>query len=542
MARQRLFFLGHDGNRVRGRSAARGQGNRRPLNRWAALRLEPLEDRRMLSAAPSNQQAVQLFDASPALFAKNEGQVADASVRYAFQGSGANVLLTDAGPVFQVFQAPANSAIPSGGSGAASVGTSPANPAGSSATSTPSEQFSVNFLGANAVEPVGLDQAPTVLNYCIGDRSQWHIGVPTYQQVAYDGLYPGIDLVTWGQRESLKYEFHVAPGADWSQIRIHYDGIKGLSVDAQGVLHVHTVLGDLTDAAPFIYQEVGGRQAPVAGRFQLLDADTYTFTISGPYDAGQDLVIDPKLSWSTYLGGSSNDGATGVAADSLGNTLMTGWTSSADFSGANNTYYNGGQFGEDAFVAKVNDEGTLVWVTYLGGSNMDYGTGIAVDSGGNALVTGYTDSTDFVSANNTIDGTPINWDVFVAEVSSGGGVQWATYMGGGSNDQGFAVAVDRAGNALVTGVTNSSNVPFSGADNSYHGGQSYGDAFVAKVSNAGTQTWATYLGGSGYDQGFGIAVNTAGHILVAGTTNSTGFPSTDSSGHGQAVSASAAGR
>ena len=105
-----------------------------------------------------------------------------------------------------------------------------------------------------------------------GLQSQWHTGVPTYQKVAYENLYAGIDLQTWGRRDSLKYEFHVAPGADYTQIRVQYDGIQNLSIDAAGVLHVKTTLGELTDDAPVIYQEIGGQQVAVAGQFQLLDA------------------------------------------------------------------------------------------------------------------------------------------------------------------------------------------------------------------------------------------------------------------------------
>ena len=143
-------------------------------------------------------------------------------------------------------------------------------------------------------------------------------------KVAYQNLYPGIDLVTWGQTDSLKYEFDAAPGADWSGVRIHYNGIEGLYVDAQGVLHVQTALGELTDAAPVIYQQIGGRQVPVSGKFRLIDADTYAFTITGPYDPSRELVIDPNLSWSTYVGGSLNNLSYGIAVNSAGNSLVTG--------------------------------------------------------------------------------------------------------------------------------------------------------------------------------------------------------------------------
>jgi hypothetical protein len=488
----------------------------------------------LLSAAADNP-TIQLFDASPALFAENQGQLAEPTVRYIYQGDGANVAMTDAGPVFQVFQQPATTT-PSASSGPAqpawppgltgTVGADPLAPAATPAFQ--SETFSVNFPGANLVAPTGTDQAATVYNYLVGDQSQWHSNVPTYQKVAYDGLYAGIDLVTWGQRDSLKYEFHVAPGADYQQIRIHYDGIQGLSVDAKGVLHIQTALGELTDDTPFIYQQIGGRQVAVAGQFKLLDADTYTFTINGSYDPTRELVVDPDLAWSTYMGGSDGAAGEGIAVDSAGNALVAGNTNSADFSGANNSYH-GGAF--DTFVAKVSGAGDLVWATYLGGSGIDMGYGIAVDSDGNTLVTGLTDSTDFSGANNGNPGGAS--EAFVAKVSGAGALVWATYIGGsggGPGTVGNGIAVDSAGNTLVTGYTGLSHL--SGANNTFKGG--YGDynAFVAKISSAGALAWATYLGGSVADIGNGIAVDSAGSALVTGYTESTDFSGAINSFHG----------
>ena len=168
-----------------------------------------MEDRRLLSASPT----IQLFNASPALFVENLGQIADESVGYAFQGSGANVLMTDAGPVFQVFQ-PDPAQGPAGGVQPGD----PSDPIGGltepGSFATRAVQFSATFDGAHSVAPVGLDQARTVYNYYVGDQSNWRSGVPTFQKIGYLGLYDGIDLYTWGRRDSLKYEFHCAPGAD----------------------------------------------------------------------------------------------------------------------------------------------------------------------------------------------------------------------------------------------------------------------------------------------------------------------------------------
>jgi hypothetical protein len=303
---------------------------------------QSLEDRCLLTAAP---QAVELFNVSPALFVENLGQWSDPAVRYAFQGSGANVLHTQTGPVIQLFQRE-----DSGQTGPSSPPNDPFHPLAE--TEPPvvhSTQFSVYFVGANVVEPVGMDKAETAYNYFVGDQSNWRSAVPTFQKVGYLGLYDGIDLYTWGRRDSLKYEFHVAPGADYREIQVQYQGIEGLSLDRLGNLHVQTSLGELVDDAPCVYQEIGGRQIDVPARFELVDAQSCRFVLTGDYDPTKELVIDPDLAWATFLGGSGGDSGQGIAVDGDGNALATGWTLSSDFAGANNSYH----VSNDAFVAKI---------------------------------------------------------------------------------------------------------------------------------------------------------------------------------------------
>jgi hypothetical protein len=238
-----------------------------------------------------------------------------------------------------------------------------------------------------------------------------------------------------------------------------------------------------------------------------------------PLEDRQLLSVNPNVLWADYLGGSSVDYGFSVAIDPAGNALVTGQTS-AGFTGVSGNH--GGV--SDAFVAKFDGNGSLVWVTYLGGSGGDSGRGIAVDGAGNALVTGQTSSTDFAGpngslANGSLQGTN---DAFVAKVNSDGTLAWATYLGGSSGDSGTGIAFDPNGNAMVTGSTTSAD--FAGATGN-HGGN---DAFVAKVWSDGTQpdgtvAWATYLGGSGSDVANGIAVDTNGNALVAGQTMSTDF-------------------
>ncbi len=530
------------------------------------LCVELLEDRRLLAVS---SPTIELFSTSPATFVENQGQWEDESVRYAFFGDGANVLHTDSGPVFQLFQREEvdSAADTQGWLGQSEAvpqdpwATSPTGASLRSATSHPADntitqttQFSVHFDGANLVEPVGLDRAETYYNYFIGDESNWQSNVPSFGTVGYPELYDGIDLLTWGRRDSLKYEFHVAPGADYQQISISYEGIDGLWIDDDGALHVqptgtvgsdpiHRVLGqqdtshqgndrmnavttnvsntwgELIDEAPYIYQLIDGQEAEVAGRFELLDADTYTFVVTGNYDPNRELILDPDLAWSTYLGGSSYDYGYGIAVDPSGNVLVSGYTNSSGWTlGGYDTTYNGGVY--DAFVAKLSPGGAHLWSTYLGGSSNDHGLGIAVDPSGNVLVTGSTNSSGWTAGgyDTTVNG---GYDAFVAKLSPGGAHLWSTYIGGTSNDEGWGIAVDPSGNILVTGLSKSSGWTSGGYDTTYNGG-AY-DAFVAKLSPGGAHLWSTYLGGSDIDSGLGIAVDPSGNVLVTGSTNSSGW-------------------
>ena len=389
----------------------------REKTRDRLLRHEPLEDRRLLSAT-GQEQAIELFTTSPALFVENQGQWADESVRFLHEGDGVNVAMTDRGVIFQLYQFE--------GDGDAPDLVDPlAEP---EEVVTSHTQFTLAFDGAGNVAPVGLDQADTTFNYHLGDEANWQTDVSTYETVVYPDLYNGIDLLTWGRRDSLKYEFHVAPGADYGEISLSFDGIDGLSIDDDGALHVATELGDLIDTAPFIYQEIEGEQVEVTGSFQLIDADTYSFSVSGDYDPTVELIIDPILDWSTYLGGGGGDNGFGVAVDTSGSVLVTGSTYSSGWaSGGFDTSYNGI---EDVFVAKLYSAGAHLWSTYLGGEDLDVGSGVAVDPSGNVLVTGSTGSGGWASGGFDTSHNGIT-DAFVAKLSSAGAHLWSTYLGGG---------------------------------------------------------------------------------------------------------------
>ncbi len=455
-----------------------------PKSAQMVLSLEVLEPRILLNGTPT--PALDLFDALSPLFIENQGQWADASVRYGFQDHGLSVSMTDAGPLFRLRD----------GSGA----------------DAQSADFAATFVGAAAVTPVGVDPSGAAFNYYVGDQSTWRTGVSGYAGVEYAGLYDGIDLQVNGQPGGLKYEFDVAPGADYGQIQVSYSGVDGLSMADDGSLHVQTAAGELVDQAPDIYQVIEGQKVGVAGQFVLVNSTTYSFQVTGQYDATQELIIDPSVAWSTYLGGSYDDVAYGVAVDSNDNADVAGYATSDDLPGNTNDPIGGG----DAFVAQVDSAGELQWLTYVGGGAYDEADAIAVDSADNALITGLTQSTDdFAMITNTYEGGA--QDAFVAQLSSSGTLNWATYVGGSLDDEGDGIAVDSNDNALIAGMIDSTDL--DGATNSFQG--DHRDAFVAQVDSSGDVQWATYLGGTGDEWGSGVAVDSNDNALVSGWTDST---------------------
>ena len=441
----------------------------------------------------------------------------------------------------------------------------------------PDSVVRLQLVGANPSAAVaGEAELPGKANYFIGnDPKQWRTNVPTYGRVKYQGLYPGVDLVYYGnQGGQLEYDFVVAPRADPSSILLAIDGAgrvgskqKAVSsgqsrIDSNGDLVVHMNGNDeVRFHKPVVYQEEesGARQGIRSstavnrqssidnrqlreGRF-ILDAQNRVHFALGPYDRTRPLVIDPVLFYSTNLAGSSGASGTGIAVDSSGSAYVTGGTDSTDFPISTNALqaYLGGM--ADCFVAKLNAEGSaLVYSTYLGGSKGDSCLGIAVDSCGNAYVTGVTGSEDFPTVNPfqainkaaaTISGEET---AFVAKLNStGSALVYSTYLGGSYQDLPGGIAVDSSGSAYITGWTLSTDFPtahpFLATCNGCTGG---GDAFVTKFDPAGTAlVYSTFLGGSvsvfypytDFGSGAGsIAVDSSGNAYVTGGTRSTDFP------------------
>jgi RHS repeat-associated protein len=469
---------------------------------------------------PTKAQVQIAYEKLPLSFEANRGQI-DTQVKYLARGHGYNLLVNSTElvlvlrkphPVGRVISAPS---LPFSRGTRRDSERERASPA----------VLRMTLVGANPQpEILGLDELPGKTNYLIGsDPSRWRSNIPTYAKVKYGAVYPGVDLVYYGNQHQLEYDFVVAPGADPKLIALHFEGMQRLSIDVQGDLIIHTVNEPIRLHRPRIYQEMNGVRQEVSGGYVLRDTHRVGFQV-GAYDPAVPLIIDPVLVYGTYLGGSGDDVGLGIAVDAAGHAYVTGYTTSADFPPQVGLQGNLGG-GSDAFVTKLDSTGSaLVYSTYLGGSGDDGSNGIAVDAAGHAYVTGFTSSPDFPTVNPFQASPGGNRDAFVAKLTpTGSAVAYATYLGGTEEEWGLGIAVDAAGHAFVAGFTASSDFPTLNPLQASSGGN--GDAFVAKLSPAGAAlAYATYLGGAEEEWGLGIAVDAADHAYVTGFTSSPDFP------------------
>ena len=516
----------------------------------------------------AKQRAAATYVKLPLSFEINQGQT-DPRVKFLSRGGGYTLFLTGNEAVLSL-QKKAGEAPPFR---AARTGLKPGattsvdKPTPDNGALTAYAVLRTRLVGANLKAAVtGAEELPGKSNYFIGnDPQKWRTNVPNYAKVRYQGVYPGVDLVYYGnQGGQLEYDFVVAPGANPRAIRFALETGNSkletgnskpgafqsafgnwqstIRLDANGDLAVHLDGGEVHFQKPVAYQPMTGdpeaqiqNRKLLDGRYVLLAGNRVGFEIPN-YDKTKPVVIDPVLIYSTYLGGSGTDFGNGVAVDSSGNAYVTGQTSSPDFPATKPAGVCVGTCGTganyNAFVAKLNAAGSaLVYSTYLGGSGQDHGNGIAVDSSGSAYVTGWTTSADFPTVNpwqatnKSVSGT-----AFVAELdSTGSALVYSTYLGGNILDSANGIAVDSSGNAYVTGWTQSTTFPTANPVQASFGGGN-GDAFVAKLNfNASSApplalVYSTYLGGSGTDEANGIAVDGAGNAYVTGWTQSTNFP------------------
>ena len=373
-----------------------------------------------------------------------------------------------------------------------------------------------------------LEPKSNISNYYYGsDPKGWLTGVRHYGRVSYEGVYPGIDVVYYGNQRQLEYDFLVAPGANPKDIRLTFDGASRISTAANGDLVLHTEYGEIRQQKPVVYQDVDGQRRFIAAGYEIRGDRHASFSL-GAYDRSKQLIIDPILVYSTFLGGTGVENGSAVAVDAAQAAYVAGSTVSSNFplvTGLNGqTSFKGGTY--DAFVVKYAPAGnTIVFSSYIGGSGYDAATGIGVDSAGNITVTGDTDSPAFPLKNPLQSQLGGKTDAFLLKISAAGGLLYSTYLGGFEDDHALGLAVDADGNAVVCGTTRSTNFwSLGGLRPVYMGGLT--DGWVFKMKTDGQVAWATYLGGNGNDSANAVALDPAGDIYVTGDTTSLNFPAT----------------
>jgi uncharacterized repeat protein (TIGR01451 family) len=395
---------------------------------------------------------------------------------------------------------------------------------------TRDQAVALKLVGANKdARGTGLDALPGRINYLIGNEpAKWRTDVATYSRIRYEDVYPGVGLVYYGHQRQLEYDFEVAPGADPRAIRFAFDRGTRPRLSPDGDLLLRAGGRQLREQKPVVYQEIGGDCHPVQARYVLVGGRQVGFQV-GEYDRTKPLVIDPTLVYSTYLGGSGDDVGSSIAVDKDNNVYVAGTTSSTNFPNHGAAFSaNAGL--SDIFVTKIDATGgNIVYSTYIGGSGLDRGDGIAVDANGNAYVVGRVDSssvnfpTTAGAFATTYRGGDFDGVVFKLN-PQGNGLVYSTFLGGEDNDSTEGVAVDADGNAYVVGGTRSSGFPTTA--NAYQGARSGDtDGYLTKINPAGTGLiYSTLLGGSATDRIAGVAIDGSGNAYVVGYTSSADFP------------------
>lgn len=402
-------------------------------------------------------------------------------------------------------------------------------------------QVRLELVGAQPVAPVGTVPVATAITYLVGPTEQHHHGVPAFLQVAYRDAWPGVDMLYERSERGLKSSYLVAHGADPGAIRLAWHGASDAHVDEAGVLVIRTPLGELRESAPVAWQERrdDGSREPVAARWAtgepgLDGGPTWGFSL-GAYDPSRPLIVDPDLTYGTYLGGGGGEFSSGIAVDSAGAAYVVGATSSSffDFDGApgfDQSFNGGDRFGiDDTFVVKLSPDGrSLSYGTFLGGVGHDYGFGIAVDGAGAAYVVGETSSVSFGFGGAPGFDQSYNGgdeDAFAVKLAPNGrSLTYGTYLGGGLPDVANGITVDGIGAAYIVGYSSSDTFGFGGAPGFDHSLNGTIDAFVVKLASDGRGlTYGTFLGGERHEFGQGIAVDGTGAAYVVGDTYSSSF-------------------
>ena len=438
----------------------------------------------------------ELVQRPPLFFEENSGQL-DSQVRYVARTRRADVFLTRNAAVFAL------------------RGT----------TIDATDSFSIHWADSRPdVVVAGEQQLAGNAHYFIGnDPSKWQTGIPTFGKVRYRQLYRGVDLIFYGREGEVEFDLELQPGAAVDGTRLSFEGVDSLQVADQGdlVLRIHD--REIRQRRPRAYPKDADTSSEIRAWYELNGSKEVAIRL-GPHDSSRGVVIDPVLTFSTYLGGSDTDAANGIAVDSAGNIYVVGSTISTNFPTANARQSAlAGTF--DIFVSKFNPAGSaLIYSTYLGGQGNDYGTGIAVDSAGNAYVLGYSNSSNFPTAQPLQASLAGEFDIVLSKLNAtGSSLIFSTYYGGARTDNARGIALDGTGAVYIVGDTDSVNFPTQNPIQATLRGTS--DAFVVKVNPSGSSVvYSTLLGGSLTEFGNGITVDGSGNAYIVGNTASSDFP------------------
>lgn len=480
--------------------------------------------------AQLKMSAVENYGKLPVSFERNQGQLAEA-VKFLSRGKGYTLFLTPTEAVFSL------------------------------RNNEKASTLRMKLVGADAnVQLNGEQELQGKVNYMIGnDRTKWRTGIPTFRKVHYDNVWPGVDMVWYGMKNALEYDFVIKPGSKASQIRLHFAGAGELRVNEKGDLLIKVNGEEMVQSAPVIYQDHQQSRVTVPGKYILKDGNEVGFEV-GNYDASKPLVIDPVLSYSTYIGGDSTDTGLSVAADGSGRAYIAGQSLSDETSFPLENAIQQTQIENLGFVTKLNATGDdVLYSTFLGDDNTFCvqnicGTqvnGIAVTSDGRAVVTGQVTNEDndskFPITANAYqnNGFCISWcglepnrmvDSFVTMFSADGTqLLYSTFFGGRTNyrysergfDIGNSIAVDSSTRIYITGLTASNSLPTRHAFQSSRKSEGEGkDAFIAvfnplAANGNDTLLYSSYYGGDGDDVGRGIAVDSDRNAYIVGSTAST---------------------
>ena len=503
----------------------------RPLETWTpAIAPSGAVATSDLTQAPSTDRdlVANALSHLPMAFEPNQGQAAT-EVKFLSRAPGYLLQLTATG-MRMIVTAPPDQQVRGGPAGRI--------PSGAPA---PSHALTLTWLNASRHPEIAPESPlPGIVNYLKGrDPTQWRTGIRTYARVRYAAIYPGIDVVYYGNDGQFEYDLVVAPHADPAAARLGLEGV-GTTLDEGGDLQLALSDGRVLQLrAPVAYQERDGQRRAVEARYRLSAATTGTevsFAIAA-YDPDLPLIIDP-LVYSTFLGGGGLDEGSAVAVSAADEVFVTGRSQSSTTAfpttvGAFDTSHNVDPF--DAFVTRLNSTGTaLVYSTFLGSSGGDSGEGIAVNAANEAFVTGSTGGgvSDFPTTVTAFD-TSHNGgnDGFVTRLNSTGtALVYSTFLGGSGSDYGKDIAVNAANEAFVVGFTADAVADFpttATAFDTSHNGRS--DVFVTRLNSTGSAlVYSTFLGSSLDDYVGGIAINTADEAFVTGGTSDalTAFPTT----------------